>query len=191
MFHLFQLPDIVDLEMGVLPVMANDTYLWIIPYSLHCFLWNFVFYSRKAYLAHQYKKMLYHPLSYRITIDENPIPLRRIRVLSYLCLLLTKVLFETSLKSFQYNTKGRRLSNYSIKLILCSHCRSMYKGLCQNKKHGFDQYTKGGHFCAAHMALMYSRQCLSACHLRFKGPCNAGALTCTDSGYLISVTLET
>ena len=23
----------------------------------------------------------------------------------------------------------------------------------QNKKHGFDQYTKGGHFCAAHMAL--------------------------------------
>ena len=33
----------------------------------------------------------------------------------------------------------------------------MYKGLCQNKKHGFDQYTKGGHFCAAHMALSSSR----------------------------------
>ena len=97
--------------------------------------------------------MLYRPWSYRNTIGESPISLKRICVLSYLCLLLTKVLFETSLKSFQYNTKGRRLSNYSIKLILCSHCRSRYKGLCQNKKHEFDQYTKGGHFCAAHMAL--------------------------------------
>ena len=29
----------------------------------------------------------------------------------------------------------------------------MYKGLCQNKKHGFDQYTKGGHFCAGHITL--------------------------------------
>ena len=99
------------------------------------------------------KKTLYHQYSYRFTIDENPIPLQRICVLSYLCLLLTKVLFETSLKSFQYNTEGRRLSNYSIKLILCSHYRSMCKGLCQNKKHEFDQHTKGGHFCAAHMAL--------------------------------------
>ena len=152
-FHLFQLPDFVDLELGVLSVMVNDAYLWIIPYSQHCFLWNFVFYSRKAYLAHQYKKILYHPYSYRITIDENPIPLQRICVLSYLCLLLTKVLFETSFKSFQYNTEGRRLSNYSIKLILCSHYSSSCKGLCQNKKHEFDQYTKGGHFCAAHMAL--------------------------------------
>ena len=97
--------------------------------------------------------MLYNPYSYRITIDENPIPLQRICVLSYLCLLLTKLLFETSFKSFQYNTEGRRLSNYSIKLILCSRYRSRYKGLCQNKKHEFDQYTKGGHFCAAHMAL--------------------------------------
>ena len=26
-FHLFQLPDIVDLELGVLPVMVNGTYL--------------------------------------------------------------------------------------------------------------------------------------------------------------------
>ena len=154
-FHLFQLPDIVDLELGVLSVMVNDAYLWIIPYSQHCFLWNFVFYSRKVYLAHQYKKMLYHPWSYRITIDENPIPIKRICVLSYLCLLLTKVLFETSFKSFYYNTKGRRLSNYSIKLILCSHYRSRYKGLCQNKKHGFDQYTKGGHFCAAHITLTF------------------------------------
>ena len=84
---------------------------------------------------------------------KNPIPLQQICVLSYLCLLLTKVLFGTSFKSFQYNTEGRRLSNYSIKLILCSHYRSSCKGLCQNKKHEFDQYTKGGHFCAAHMAL--------------------------------------
>ena len=83
------------------------------------------------------KKMLYNSWSYQITIDENPIPLRRICVLSYLCLLLTKVMFETSFKSFQYNTKGRRLSNYSIKLILCSHYHSRYKGLCQNKKHKF------------------------------------------------------
>ena len=37
--------------------------------------------------------------------------------------------------------------------------------------------------------LMYSRPCLSACNLRFKGPCNAGVLN--DSGYLISITLET
>ena len=135
--------------------MVNDAYLWIIPYSQHCFLWNFVLYSRKAYLAHMYKKMLHHPYSYRITIDKNPIPLQHICVLSYLCLLLTKVLFETSFRSFQYNTEGRRLSNYSIKLILCSHYRSMCKGLCQNKKHEFDQYTKGGHFCAAHMALKW------------------------------------
>ena len=133
--------------------MVNDAYLWNIPYSQHGFLLNFVFYSRKAYLAHQYKKMLYHPYSYRIPIDENPIPLQRICVLSYLCLLLTKLLFETSIKSFQYNTEDRRLSNYSIKMILCSHYRSRCKGLCQNKKHAFDQYTKGGHFCAAHMAL--------------------------------------
>ena len=140
-FHPFQLPDIVDLELGVLSVMANCTYLWIIPYCQHCFLWNFVFYLRKAYLTHQYKKMLYRPWSYRNTINESPIPLKRICVLSYLCLLLTKVKFEKSLKSFQYKTKGRRLSNYSIKLILCSHCRSRYKGLCQYKKHGFDQCT--------------------------------------------------
>ena len=92
-FHLFQLPYFVDLELGVLSVMVNDVYLWIIPYSQHCFFLNFVFYSRKAYLAHQYKKMLCHPYSYRITIDENPIPLQQMCVLSYLCLLLTKVLF--------------------------------------------------------------------------------------------------
>ena len=152
-FHLFRLPDFVDLELDVLSIMANDAYLWIIPYYQHCFLWKFVFYSRKAYLAHQYKKMLYHPYSYRITIDEHPISLQRIRVLSYLCLLLTKVLFETSLKSFQHNTEGRRLSNYSIKLILCSHFCSSCKGLCQNEKHEFEQDTKGRHFCAAHMAL--------------------------------------
>ena len=99
--------------------------------------------------------MMYHPYSYRITIDENPIPLQWICVLRYLCLLFTKVLFETSFKSFQYNTDGRRLSNFSIKLILCSHYRSRCKGLCQNKKHEFDQYTKGCHFFAAHMALKY------------------------------------
>ena len=86
---------------------------------------------------------MYHPYSYRITIDKNPIPLQQICVLSYLCLLLTKVLFETSFKSFQYNTEGRRLSNYSIKLILCSHYRSLCKGLCQNKKHEFWWIYKG------------------------------------------------
>ena len=36
---------------------------------------------------------------------------------------------------------------------MCSHYRSRCKGLCQNKKQEFDQYTKGGHFCAAHMTL--------------------------------------
>ena len=97
--------------------------------------------------------MLCHPYSYRITIDKKPIPLQRICVLSNPCWLLTKVLFETSFKSFQNITEGRRISNYSIKLILCSHYRSRCKGLYQNKKHEFDQYTKGGHFCAAHLAL--------------------------------------
>ena len=116
-----------------------------------------VFYSRKAYLPHQYKKLLYQQWSYRITIDEIPIPLKRICVPSYLSLLLTEVLFETLFKLFQYNTKGRRLSNYSIKLILCSHYHSIYKGLCQNKKHGVDQYAKGGHFCAAHITLSEQR----------------------------------
>ena len=38
-------------------------------------------------------------------------------------------------------------------MILCSHYRSR---LFQNKKHGFDQYTNGCHFCAAHMALKFS-----------------------------------
>ena len=41
---------------AVLFVMENDAYLWTILYSHHCFFWNFVFYSRKANLAHQYKK---------------------------------------------------------------------------------------------------------------------------------------
>ena len=68
-------------------------------------------------------------------------------------LILTKLLFETSFMSFQYNTKGRRLSNYSIKQILCSYYRSRYNGLCQNKKHGFGQNAKGGHFSAAHITL--------------------------------------
>ena len=149
--------------------MVNYAYLWIIPYSQHCFLWNFVLYSRKAYLTHQYKKILYFPYSYRITIDENPIPLQQICVLCYLCLLLTKVLFETPFKSFQYNTEGRRLANYSIKLILCSRYRSRYKGLCQDKKHEFDQYTKGGHFCAAHIALMYKRSSSSVITLCLSG----------------------
>ena len=172
-FHLFQLPDFVDLELGVLSVMVNDAYLLIIPYSQHCFLWNFVFYSRKTYLAQQYKKMLCHPYSYRSTIDENTIPLQRICVSSYLCLLLTKVLFETSFKSFQNNTEGRRLSNYSIKLILCSHHRSRCKGLCQNKKHEFDQYTKGSHFCAAHMALSLILQSTKEWSLPASVPCLA------------------
>ena len=145
--------------------MVNDAYLLIIPYSQHCFLWNFVFYSRKAYLAHQYKKMLCHPYSYRITIYENPIPLQRICVFSYLCLLLTKVLFETSFKPFHYNTEGRRLSNYSVKLILFSHYGSRCEGLCQNKKHEFYQFTKGGHFCTAHMALILIYFCLFSLYL--------------------------
>ena len=117
---------------------------------------NNVFYSRKAYFAHRYKKWLYHPWSYRITINENPVPLMLICKVSDLCLLLTKVLSETSFKSFQYNTKGSRLSNYSIKLILCSHYRSrykMYEELCQNINHWFGHFAKGGLFCAAHVTL--------------------------------------
>ena len=116
------------------------------------------YFIQRRYTEHiSIKKMLYHPYSYRITLDQNPIPLQRISVLSYPCFLRTKVLFETSFKSFQYKTEGRRLSNYSIKLILCSHYRSMCKGLGQNKNLEFDQYTKRGHFCAAHMALRERR----------------------------------
>ena len=66
-------------------------------------------------------KILYHPYSYRITIDENPIPLQRIFVLSYLCLLLTKVLFETSLKSFPYNTEGRYIYQSIQSNWFCVH----------------------------------------------------------------------
>ena len=74
------------------------TYLRIIPYSQDCFFLNFVFYSRKAYFAQEYKKMLYHPWSYRIPIDENQILLKLICVLIYLCLFVTKLLFDTSFK---------------------------------------------------------------------------------------------
>ena len=33
--------------------------------------------------------------------------------------------------------------------------------MCQNKNHEFDQYTKGGHFCAAHMALTDKERLIS------------------------------
>ena len=49
----------------------------------------------------------------------KPNSTKLICVLSNLCLLLTKVLFETPFKSFKYNTKGRRLSNYSN--WFCAH----------------------------------------------------------------------
>ena len=113
--------------------MVNDAYLWIIPYSQHCFLWNFVFYTSKAYLPHQYKKMLYPQYSYRITIEENPMPLQRNCALRYhLCLLLAKVWKIVQVVSIQFWRKTA--INYSIKPILCSHYRSRCKGLCQNKK---------------------------------------------------------
>ena len=146
-FHLFYFPDIFDLELGVVSVMVNDTYLWMIPYSQHCFLLKHRVLFAEIILCTPVQKMLHHPWSYRIIRDENPISLKWICVSSYLC--LTKALFETSFKSFQYNTKGLRLSNYSIKLILCSHS--------QNKKHGLNKYTKGGHFCAAHITWIFTR----------------------------------
>ena len=100
------------------------------------------------------------PWSYRIAIDENTIPQKRICVLSYLCLLLTKVLFETytvQVVSIQYQ---RQTSIKLFNQIDCVFTLSLrYKGLCHNKKHGFDQYTKGGHFCAALMALSSSYCC--------------------------------
>ena len=166
-FHIFQLPDVVDLELDALRVMVNKAYLWIIRYSQDCFLWNFVFYSKEVlYFAHKYKKMLHHPWSYKITIDENP--LQWICVLSYLCLLLTKVLFEISFKSFWYNTKGRRLSNYLIQLNMCSHYCSRYKGLCQNIKHVFCQQAKGGPFCATHITLITFKLSYVSIHLEEK-----------------------
>ena len=85
-----------------------------------------------------------------------------------LCALLTKVLFETSFKSFQYNTKDRCIK--LVNLIDCMFTLSFkVEGLYQNNNHGFHQekkeetwlspmskaptptekYTKGGHFCAA------------------------------------------
>ena len=68
-------------------------------YSVYkdCFLWNFVLNLRNTYFAQQYKlNIMYHPWSYRIAIDEKPIPPRLLCVLNYLCLPLTKVLFEAS-----------------------------------------------------------------------------------------------
>ena len=81
-------------------IVCNGEWRVFVNYSVFpaLFRWNFVFYSRMAYFTHQYKHMLYHPYSYRITIDENPVPLQRISVLSYLCLLLNTVLSETSFK---------------------------------------------------------------------------------------------
>ena len=63
-------------------------------------------------------------------------------------------------RSSRFNTipKAEVYQIIQSKLILCSHYRSRYKGLHQNKKHGFDQYTKGGHFCAVHMALTSTKQ---------------------------------
>ena len=52
-------------------------------------------------------------------------------------------------------------------MILCSHYCSMCKGLCQNKKHEFDQYRKGGHFCVAHMALNKGFQSSLTCAREF------------------------
>ena len=64
---------------------------------------------------------------------KKTLPLGKLSALSFLFLLLGKVLFETSFNSFQCNTKDSGLSNYSIKLILCSHYCSSYELLCQNK----------------------------------------------------------
>ena len=61
----------------------NGEWRIFMDYSQHCFLWNFIFYSRKAYLVHQYKKMLHHPYSYRITTDETLITLQRTCVLIF------------------------------------------------------------------------------------------------------------
>ena len=180
--------------------MVNDAYLWIIQYSQHYFLWNFIFYPRNAFLAHQYKAKQKYRQMFQTQKSGNKTSSGEIGLdirthvspkvgqdqvpggVSLLCWHALKDALppmvisnyhrwkpnttKTDLVywvifvyfSQKYCLKHRSscfntISIYSIKLILCSHYRSMYKRLCQNEKHEFDQYTKGGHFSVAHMAL--------------------------------------
>ena len=88
--------------------------------------------------------MLHHPWSYRFTIDENPIPLKRMCVLKHSSSRLNTIPKADAYQIIQSNL-------FCVHIIVQGVTR--YKGLCQNNKHGFDQYTKGGHFCATHIAL--------------------------------------
>ena len=134
--------------------MANDAYLLIIPYSQHCFLWNFMFYLRKAKMVHQYKKMLYHPLLYRNTIDENPIPLKQICVLSFPCLLLTQVLFQKIVQVVLIqNQRQTSIKLFNQTDFVCSLSFKVLGTVWKWKAWIWPIY-RGGLFCALHMALI-------------------------------------
>ena len=99
-FRIFELHDIVDLELGVVSAMINEAYLFsfvnyfvflgLFPPKL-CVLFD------EGILSTPVQKDDAPPVPwlYRVTIYENPIPLKLICVLSYHRLLLTKLLFET------------------------------------------------------------------------------------------------
>ena len=101
--------------------------------------------------------MLYHPYSYRITIDKNQIALQRTYVLIYLVYFSLKYCIKHRSSRFNTLLKADVYQIIQSKLILRSHYRSRRKGLYLNKKHEFNQYTKGGHFCVAHMSLKLGR----------------------------------
>ena len=143
-------------------------HLWIILYSQHYFLFKLLILFEEGILGTPVQKDDVTPMVISNYHRWKPNSTKTNLCIDYLCLLLTKKLFERSFKLFQYNTKGRHLSNYQIKLILFSHYSSRYKGLCQNKKHGFDQYSKGGHFCATHITLKQTKR--KQCHVHFLNP---------------------
>ena len=64
-FHLFQLPAIVDMELGVLSVMVNDICELSIFSALFSLKLRILF--EKGILVIPVQNVLYHPWSYRIT----------------------------------------------------------------------------------------------------------------------------
>ena len=118
-FHLFQLPDFVNLELGVLSVMVNDAYLWIIPYSQHSFPLKLCVLFEEGILVIPVKKD-----------NVPPIFISNYHRLIFVYFSLSTVWNIVHVVSIQYWRQT------SIKLFnqtdLCSHYRLRCKGLCQN-----------------------------------------------------------
>ena len=117
--HTVWLPYIVGWGLVVSCVIVNDTYLW--KFSIQMTVFSVTLYliwgtltshtsTNRSCTAHMHIGLPYWHIWIYLMLC----------VLGYLCSPLTKVLFETSFKQFQYNTKGRRLSNHLVKLIFNS-----------------------------------------------------------------------